>query len=160
MLLRSHWAKIMAAGLTNNLRNYITTTTTHFSKKQIVTIRVVPTHKQLRNQSRRLGMIKIGLQHLSFFQRCTYFYLHEDFKLAAVKDYNKQQIKIMIAAMKNCKKKTQPNKMTTQSRKERKERKSEISLYRSKLQDCYIILQNQIGAEFFICCTVPLTLAT
>ena len=40
--------------------------------------------------------------------------------------------------------------MTTQSRKERKERKKEISLYWSKLEDCYIILQNQIGAEFFI----------
>ena len=53
--------------------------------------------------------------------------------------------------MKNCKKKKKlPNKMTTQSRKERKERKNKISLYWSKLEDCYIILQNQIGAEFFI----------
>ena len=53
--------------------------------------------------------------------------------------------------------------MTTQSRKERKERKKEISLYWSKLEDCYINLQNQIGAEFFIFYLLycpPLALAT
>ena len=62
------------------VRSITTTTTTHFIKKQIFTIWIVPSHKWV-------GMIKLGLLQLGFF--ALYMFTYKDFKLAAVKDYNK-----------------------------------------------------------------------
>ena len=67
------------------VRSITTTTTTHFIKKQIFTIWIVPSHKWLK--SRRVGMIKLGLLQLGFF--ALYMFTYKDFKLVAVKDYNK-----------------------------------------------------------------------
>ena len=48
-------------------------------------------------------MIKLGLLKQGFFFFALYVFTYKDFKLAAVKDYNIRNLKIMIAAMKNLK---------------------------------------------------------
>ena len=66
--------------LNRSITTTTTTTTTHFIKKQIFTIWIVPSHKWV-------GMIKLGLLQLGFF--ALYMFTYKDFKLVAVKDYNK-----------------------------------------------------------------------